>query len=98
MLKLEKEKQMNNNEIDTVSVDLWERAKTIYLSTLRNDEERSQAENYFSMISSISLIDDILTIFVKTRFGAEYLQEKYADKLKLSLDLAGAKKKNKTRV
>ena len=68
---------MNNNEIDTVSVDLWERAKTIYLSTLRNDEERSQAENYFSMISSISLIDDILTIFVKTRLGAEYLQEKY---------------------
>ena len=92
MLKLEKEKQMNNNEIDTVSVDLWERAKTIYLSTLRNDEERSQAENYFSMISSISLNDDIFTIFVKTRLGAEYLQEKYADKLKLSLDLAGAKK------
>ena len=47
------------------------------------------------MISSISVKDDIFTIFVKTKFGAEYLQEKYADKLKLSLDLAGARKETK---
>ena len=95
MLKLEKDKIMNNEEIDNASMDLWERAKTIYLSTLRNDDERSQADNYFSMISSISLKDDIFTIYVKTKFGAEYLQEKYADKLKLSLDLAGAKKETR---
>lgn len=86
---------MNIEEFDTASIDLWERAKTIYLSTLRNDDERSQADSYFSMISSISVKDDIFTIFVKTKFGAEYLQEKYADKLKLSLDLAGARKETK---
>lgn len=86
---------MNIEEIDTASTDLWERAKTIYLSTLRNDDERSQADSYFSMISSISVKDNIFTIFVKTKFGAEYLQEKYADKLKLSFDLAGAKKETK---
>ncbi len=86
---------MNIEEIDTASTDLWERAKTIYLSTLRNDDERSQADSYFAMISSISVKDNIFTIFVKTKFGAEYLHEKYADKLKLSLDLAGAKKETK---
>lgn len=86
---------MNIEEIDTASTDLWERAKTIYLSTLRNDDERSQADSYFSMISSISVKDNIFTIFVKTKFGAEYLQEKYADKLKLSFDLAGANKETK---
>ena len=53
---------MNNQEIDTASMDLWERAKTIYLSTLYSEEERSQADSYFSMISSISVKDDVFTI------------------------------------
>lgn len=83
---------MNISEIDNASMDLWERAKTIYLSTLRSDEERSQADSYFSMISSISVTEDVFSIFVKNKFAAEYLQEKYAEKLKLSLDLAGCDK------
>jgi chromosomal replication initiator protein len=83
---------MNISEIDNASMDLWERAKTIYLSTLRSDAERSQADSYFSMVSSISVTEDVFSIFVKNKFAAEYLQEKYAEKLKLSLDLAGCDK------
>lgn len=92
MLKLLKDLKMNNNEIDNASTDLWERAITIYLSTLRNDEERSQADNYFAMITSISVNDNIFTIFVKNKFAAQYLQDKYAEKLKFSLNLAGGSK------
>ena len=83
---------MNNQEIDTASMDLWERAKTIYLSTLYSDEERSQADSYFSMISSISVKDDVFTIYVKNKFTADYLQEKYSEKLKFALNLAGGNK------
>ena len=83
---------MNNQEIDTASMDLWERAKTIYLSTLYSEEERSQADSYFSMISSISVKDDVFTIYVKNKFTADYLQEKYSEKLKFALNLAGGNK------
>lgn len=83
---------MNTDEIKTASMDLWERAKTIYLSTLRSDEERSQADSYFSMISSISADENSFTILVKNKFAAEYLQDKYADKLKFAINLAGGSK------
>lgn len=83
---------MNSENIDMASKDLWERAKTIYLATLRTDEEVAQAESYFAMITSLSMKDGVLTIKTSNRFSADFLRDKYADKLKTSLDLAGGDK------
>ena len=83
---------MTSENIDMASKDLWERAKTIYLSTLRTEEEIAQAESYFAMISSLSMKDGVLTIKTSNKFSADFLREKYADKLKTSLDLAGGDK------
>lgn len=81
-----------NDSIDTDSKDLWERAKTIYLSTLRSDEERNQAENYFSMITSVTSQDGYFMIYTSNQFAADFLNDKYAGKLKSALDLAGGDK------
>lgn len=86
---------MNNEQIDIASKDLWERAKMIYLSTLQNEEDRSQADSYFAMISSVTEKDNVFTIYANNKFAAEYLNDKYSDKLKSSLDLAGGKKETR---
>ena len=83
---------MNSENIDMASKDLWDRAKTIYLATLRTDEDIAQAESYFAMITSLSMKDGVLTIKTSNRFSADFLRDKYADKLKTSLDLAGGDK------
>ncbi len=80
---------MSNETNKEMAQDLWERARTIYLSTLRSADDRSQAESYFSMINSVE--SDGLDFKFKTAnaFAAEFLHEKYADKLKSAMDLAG---------
>ena len=83
---------MNYNNIDAESADLWNRAKMIYLSILRTDEERSQAESYFSMITGITLEGNIFKFSVSNKFAADFLTENYSDKLKSALDLAGGSK------
>ena len=80
---------MNNNITESAARDLWERAKTIYLSTLRTDEERAQADAYFSMVVSVSREDNFFIVRTSNKFSAEFLTEKYADKLKMSMVLAG---------
>jgi len=42
---------MSNETIDLAMKELWDRAKAIFLSTLRTDDEKSQAARYFSMIN-----------------------------------------------
>ena len=83
---------MNYNNIDAESADLWNRAKMIYLSILRTDEERSQAESYFSMITGITLEGNIFKFSVSNKFAADFLTDNYSDKLKSALDLAGGSK------
>ena len=83
---------MNYNNIDAESADLWNRAKMIYLSILRTDEERSQAESYFSMITGITLEGNIFKFSISNKFAADFLTDNYSDKLKSALDLAGGSK------
>lgn len=83
---------MNYNNIDAESADLWNRARMIYLSILRTDEERSQAESYFSMITGITLEGNIFKFSVSNKFAADFLTDNYSDKLKSALDLAGGSK------
>lgn len=80
---------MSNETIDVVTKDLWNRAKTIFLASLRTDDERSQAERYFSMITSVSTDGGIFHVSVSNQFAADLLQNSYASSLKMSLTLAG---------
>lgn len=83
---------MSNDTIDMASKELWERAKTIYLSTLRSDEERNQAIRYFSMITSVSTEGNTFKIRTSNSFAADLLRTDYSEKLKGCLDLADGKK------
>lgn len=83
---------MSNDIVDIASKDLWDRAKMIYLSTLRTEEERSQAESYFSMITSVNCVNNSFTVYTSNQYAATFLTEKYSEKLKSALDLAGGDK------
>ncbi len=83
---------MTTSTIDIASRELWERAKTIYLSSLRSDEERSQTLRYFSMITSVSTEGNTFRIMTSNSFAADLLRNDYAEKLKSCLDIADGKK------
>lgn len=68
---------------------IWERAKTIYLSTLISPDERNQAERHLSMITSVSYEGGLFTILTSNEFASDMLRENYASKLKNCLSLAG---------
>ena len=78
-----------NNTIDTNSMQLWERAKNIYLSTLQSADEKSQVERYLSMITSVTRTENLFVILTSNSYAADFLKEKYAGKFKSCLDLAG---------
>ncbi len=80
---------MATETIDIVSKDLWDRAKTIFIASLRTDEERSRSERYFSMITSVSSNGKGYRISTANSFSADLLKNEYAEKLKKSFDLAG---------
>ncbi|MCR5413905.1 MAG: ATP-binding protein, partial [Kiritimatiellae bacterium] len=81
---------MTNDSTDIAAKALWERARTIYLSTLMSDTEKNQAENYFSMITSVTVKDGVFTVYTSNPYAADFLKTSYSDKLKGALDLAGA--------
>ena len=81
-----------SDTIDIASMELWNRAKTIYLSTLQNAEERNQLERYFSMITSVAKEGNEFLIYTSNEFAADMLRSNYSSKLKSCFDLAGADK------
>ncbi len=81
---------MNTSNLTIETNDLWQRVKTICLSTIQNIEEKGQAERYFGMISSVTHIDDVIKFMVPNKFAAETIEKNYAEKLKLCFGLAGA--------
>jgi len=82
---------MNTENIDTASRELWENAKSIYIMSLRNPDERNQAErNLGMMITSVSNEGNVFKIFTITQFAADLINREYANKLKGSFLVAGA--------
>lgn len=81
---------MNDSKIDTSSRDLWEKAKSFYLMTLHSIEEKSQAERYFGMITSVANEEEKFVIFTHNEFAADLIRKEYANKIKGSFLLAGA--------
>ena len=76
-----------NDTIDIASKETWERAKQIYLSTITSADERSQAERYFSTITSVTRENGLFVITLTNAYTADFLRDKYSDKLKKCLEL-----------
>lgn len=71
------------------SQELWENAKTIFLLTLKNEDEKSQAERYFGMITSVSREGNVFTIHVSNDFAKDLIRSDYAPRLKGAFMMAG---------
>ncbi|MBQ3289639.1 MAG: chromosomal replication initiator protein DnaA [Kiritimatiellae bacterium] len=78
-----------NETIDINSKLLWERAKSGYLSLLQSDDEKSQVERYFSMITSVTRKGNVFVIMTSNAYAADFLKIQYASKLKSCLNMAG---------
>ena len=81
---------MNDRQIDTSSKELWEKAKSFYLLTLHSIEEKSQAERYLGMITSVAYEGGKFLIFTHNGFAADLIRKESANKIKGSFLLAGA--------
>ena len=69
--------------------ELWEKAKSIYYSTV-SEENKKQAERYFSLVTSVAGENGGLTIYTSVELAVDKLSQEYGDKLKSCLNLAGA--------
>ena len=78
-----------NETIDIDSKMLWERAKSIYLSTLQSAQEKEQVERYLSMITAVTCTDNHFVILTSNAYAADFLKTGYSGKFKSCLDLAG---------
>jgi len=76
-----------NETIDISSKELWERAKTIYLSTLLTSEEKSQVDRYLSMITSVTRKGPDFIICTANSYAADYLKDNYSERLQKCLEL-----------
>ena len=76
-----------NEQRDSTSKEMWERAKEIYLSTLHSSEEKSQVDRYLSMINSVTREGDTFTVLTANEYAATYLKENYSARLRKCLDL-----------
>ena len=78
---------MTNETIDIASKEMWEKAKTIYLSTLQSQDEKSQVDRYLSMITSVTSKDGNFIVYTANSYAADYLKDNYSDRLKKCLEL-----------
>ena len=78
---------MTNETIDIASKEMWEKAKSIYLSTLQSADEKSQVDRYLSMITSVTSTDGNFIVYTANSYAAEYLKDNYSDRLKKCLEL-----------
>jgi chromosomal replication initiator protein len=75
---------------EKISLDMWERAKGMFLMSLRTPEERSQAERHFDMITKVIPREGTLEIYTLNDFAVDVLSRKYAAQLRGSLVVLGA--------
>ena len=73
--------------IDIASKETWERAKEIYLSTLKSIEEKGQVDRYLSMIVSVTREGDNFVVLTSNAYAAEFLKKNYSERLHKCLEL-----------
>lgn len=80
---------MSTETIDTDSKELWETAKRFFLMTLRSPDEKSLAERYFDMITSVARERDVFTLYTSSNFAANKIRDEYATRLKGAFMMSG---------
>lgn len=80
---------MSTESIDTASKELWENAKKFFMMTLSSPEERSQAERYFGMITSVAREGDTFRIYTASDFAANLIRSDYVNRLKGAFMMSG---------
>ena len=83
---------MSNETIDLASKELWDRAKSFYLSMLQSQDERSQIERYLSMVTTVAKEDNCFVIFTSNEYAAEFLKKNFSEKFKNCLEFASGQK------
>ena len=81
---------MNETVVSTAQ-ELWERAKTFYLSMLQSEAEKSQIERYLNMVTMVSQEDNCFTILTSNDYAAEFLNNRYLDKFKNCMAFASGR-------
>ena len=81
---------MSTDTIDTASRELWDTAKSYFMMTLKTPEDKSQAERYFGMITTVAREGDVFTIFTSSSFAADLIRSDYANRLKGAFAMADA--------
>ena len=79
-----------NEPKNFIAQENWEKVKQFYLSTLSSPDERNQVARYFSNITSVDFKDSVFSITFTSAYTADFVKEKYADKLKKCLDLVSS--------
>lgn len=69
---------MSNETIDIASKELWERARTFYLSMISSQDEKAQIERYLSMITTVAKENHKFIIYTSNDYAAEFLKSKYS--------------------
>ena len=59
---------------------LWDRAKSIYLSTLQSQQEKEQVERYLSMITGVTCNESNFVIKTSNAYAADFLKTGYSGK------------------
>lgn len=80
---------MSTESIDMASKELWEKAKSFFMMTLSSPEEKSQAERYFGMITSVSREGDNFVINTSSEFAANLIRSDYVTRLKGAFMMSG---------
>jgi chromosomal replication initiator protein len=83
---------MTNENEDSKTNNIWQIAKSIYISTLQSNDEKNQAERYLSMVTGVRCKDNVYSILTSNEYAADFLNSHYSDKLKSCFNLAGADK------
>ncbi len=76
-----------NEMKDLAAQENWDKVKQFYLSTLSSADERSQVARYLSTITSVTCKDGVFSITFASSYTADFIREKYSEKLKKCLDL-----------
>ena len=79
--------------LKSTSHDVWERAKSVYLSTLQSEEERSQVDRYLSMITSVTRTGNEFLIRTSNAYSADFLRDNYSERLQKCLELVSTGEK-----
>ncbi len=72
---------MVEKEQDQTALEIWNAAKTLFMMTIKEPDEKAHVENAFAMIERVQKEGDVFTLFVTSSQIAETINLKYLNRL-----------------